>query len=210
MITFSELGFQGATTRMICERAQANPAAVNYHFGDKLGLYLEILKAGLGEEKLRINGELLLEMEPEAALGHFISRFFHGLMGSDGDGRSTRIIGHELLQPSPALAIVVEQIIRPQARTLCEIIARITGCPPESLKNALAAQGIIAQVTQYMNARPLLNLLWPQWPAGAGTKDEIVAHVTAFSLAGLRALSASEGKAKVTTRRRGSRGARRP
>ena len=40
---FCEKGFDGTTVRDICTEADANVAAVNYHFGDKQKLYNQVL-----------------------------------------------------------------------------------------------------------------------------------------------------------------------
>ncbi|PIE24394.1 MAG: hypothetical protein CSA62_03700 [Planctomycetota bacterium] len=53
--SFSERGFEGASTRLIAERAEANQALISYHFAGKEGLYRAAMRH-IGErlrEKMR-------------------------------------------------------------------------------------------------------------------------------------------------------------
>ncbi len=43
-LVFSDKGFEHATAREICDLARVNSAAVNYYFGGKRPLYVEVLR----------------------------------------------------------------------------------------------------------------------------------------------------------------------
>jgi TetR/AcrR family transcriptional regulator, regulator of cefoperazone and chloramphenicol sensitivity len=183
---FAVSGYQAATTRQICIRAGANAAAVNYHFGDKLGLYKAVLRSFIGRQEAHVEERALAAMPPELALRSFIRAMFESLVGPDAADQYTRVMAHEIVEPTPGLAMVVDQIIKPRAHLLCNIVARLTANPARSLQVRLAAHSIMAQIVHYMHARPVIKLLWPRWRMSAAARRQIVEHVTNFSLAGLR------------------------
>ena len=194
---FAERGYQTATTREICVRARANAAAVNYHFGDKLGLYKAALKSLIGRQEARLEERTLSAMPAERALRRFIQAMFENLNDRDGEDRYTRLMVHELSEPTPGLALVVDQIIAPRARLLSAIVARLTSDSARSLRTRLAAHSIMAQVVHYMHARPVIKILWPGWRMTPAARRQIIDHVIDFSLAGLRAGAGAQRRQRV-------------
>ena len=66
---FAEHGYHATTVREIVKRSGANIAAVNYHFGDKLGLYTEVLQQSVRAARVdAINSALDQNAPPEDIL----------------------------------------------------------------------------------------------------------------------------------------------
>jgi TetR/AcrR family transcriptional regulator, regulator of cefoperazone and chloramphenicol sensitivity len=197
-IVFSEMGFRAATVRDICTRAGANVASVNYHFGDKLGLYTEVLKDSSAPAiQLKIRTAMAHTPSPEDQLRIFVRGMFDKMLASDRPARHMRIIMQELANPTPALTIVVEEVIRPQYEQLCAVIAGVIGHPPKSASTRMCVHSVVGQVTHYFHTRFVMFQLWPQFKMTPAQLDEITDHIIRFTMAGLAATAAS-AEAKTT------------
>jgi AcrR family transcriptional regulator len=194
---FAEAGFQAAKVRDICARARANIAAVNYHFGDKLGLYREVLRqAACGTGDTAPFGPGVPGRTPEEKLRLFVRGLLQNMYGEGRPDWSVRLMTHEMAQPSPAFAGVVEQMIRPRYEALRELVAGIIGRSEDERLTRLCAQSIIGQVTIYAHGREVIHRLWPDLRFTPQTLDEIAAHVAAFSYAALQDLGRREATGK--------------
>jgi TetR/AcrR family transcriptional regulator, regulator of cefoperazone and chloramphenicol sensitivity len=186
---FSEMGYQAATTREICARAEVNIASVNYHFRDKLGLYTEVLKNAVTARERPAVEAALAAPTPEQALRIFLVTMLRNLGHPDRPAWHIRVMVHELANPTPGLAAVVEHVIRPNAMALCTIVGRLINRPPTDVKTRLCAHSIIGQVVHYVHGRPVIRLLWPEWKVTPETLDEIANHIADFSIAALKEIA---------------------
>ncbi len=190
---FAERGFQAATVREICARTGANVAAVNYHFGDKLGLYTEVLRAAVSAaDPGVIRAAADRGAKPEELLRLIIRTRVHGLQGAD---RATCLMIHELNRPTPALARVVDETLRPMYDRLRAVVGAILDLPPDDDDTRLCVSSIIGQILHYAVARPVLARLWPQLKMTPEQVDRIADHIADFSLAYLRAFKSARGRA---------------
>jgi TetR/AcrR family transcriptional regulator, regulator of cefoperazone and chloramphenicol sensitivity len=204
----AEHGYQAATVREICTRAGANVAAVNYHFGDKLALYTELLKAAVNDaDAPEAFGALHSLATPEDALRAFISAMFRHITRADRPSWYSKAMAHELAHPTPALAVVVEHVIRPKARLLYRIVGEIIGRPALDQKTRLCAHSIIGQVVHYIHARPVIGMLWPELTMTPETMEVIANHIADFSLAALKGLERN-GEPGTSTYKRAARRAK--
>jgi TetR/AcrR family transcriptional regulator, regulator of cefoperazone and chloramphenicol sensitivity len=198
---FAEHGYENATIRQICTRADANVALVNYHFGDKLELYTEVLRfalqPGAGFSVPVVTGD------PATALrqivGSMVERAFET---GDQANLRFRLMFNEFIRPSGATARVVDVVLRPVYDRLREIVGAILNLPPENEKTRLCVHSILGQVAHFAHSRQMLGLLWPEMKMTPAQRELVADHITQFTLAYLHGTRSGRPQSAVTPRRR--------
>ena len=193
---FSETGFQAAKVRDICARAGVNLAAVNYHFGDKLGLYNEVLRYAACAAGADTFNPVLPGRTPEAKLRAFTLGLLQQIYGEDRPAWPVRLMTHELAQPTPAFDDVVDQVMRPKHEAIRKLVGGVIGRPADDRQTRFCAQSIIGQITTYAHGQEALKRLWPELRFTPETLDEIATHIASFSCAALKTFARRNAAAK--------------
>jgi AcrR family transcriptional regulator len=189
---FAEAGFRNATVREICRRAGANIAAINYHFGDKEQLYAEVLRWSHG--KALAKHPPLLGVAESAPAEKKLRAFIHSLLLRIFDTGPTawhgKLMSREMIEPSAALDLLVEERIRPMASQLWKIVAEILNCPPTDERVRLCSFSVVSQCMFYHHCSPVVARLFPKQPAlDAASIEKLAGHITKFSLAAMKKFS---------------------
>jgi AcrR family transcriptional regulator len=184
---FAEKGFATATVRQICEKAGANIAAVNYHFGDKGKLYAAVFEHTRLELSERPGGPPA-SASPEERLRAFVRQFLKQLLGPGQASCHGRLVAQEMGEPTGVLDSFVDAEVRPRVEILQNIIRQLVGdLPPRVIAKCSAS--IVAQMLHYHWARPVLKKIGPIYASLDQNVEELVDHVTRFSLGGIQALA---------------------
>ncbi|MEZ5285079.1 MAG: CerR family C-terminal domain-containing protein [Vicinamibacterales bacterium] len=185
---FADRGFQRVTVREICAAAGANVAAVNYHFGDKEGLYRAVVQEAIRimRETHDLSAEAGRGVPVEEQLAAFIRVFLSRLTGHGRLSWIHKLMVREMDQPGEALRLVVREVIEPRIAYLSGLIGTIAGLPADDPRVLRAALSIQAQCLVF--ARPLP----PHLPAALSRVrldvDAAATHIAAFSIAALHRL----------------------
>jgi TetR/AcrR family transcriptional regulator, regulator of cefoperazone and chloramphenicol sensitivity len=181
---FADRGFRSATIREICVAAGANVAAVNYHFGDKLGLYTEAVQMSLRAAELDAMQNVLDQpAPPETILRAVIRVRLHSVCRRDRPDWYFRILTHELGEPTPALRQLINKVGRPIFQRMLELIGGMIGLPADDDRTRMCAVSVMGQILVYVFARPLLAGVWPELKMTPEQIDRVADHIGDFSLA---------------------------
>ncbi len=182
---FSQRGFQGATVREICRRAEANGAAVNYHFGSKDGLLAEALNFSPLAELQKANAN----EPPEVRLRLFIRDFMLMMLDEKNPSSQCRIMARELADPTPALDKIVREAVAPLHEFLGTLVRGILkdNVGPDEVRRCVYS--IFGQCVFYRHSHPVLQRLHRSLRYDRKQVEAIAEHIVEFSLAGIRHIS---------------------
>lgn len=114
---FGRYGFEGATTRQIAKEADANLAAIVYHFGSKEALHLAVAEYIVERTGSLVAPAMASAATPEASatpeaaratLQRLLGTYIDVILGTDEAERWARFIVREQLQPTEAFDVIYD------------------------------------------------------------------------------------------------------
>lgn len=193
---FAEYGPTNARVRDICERAGANVAAVNYHFGNKERLYVAVLRSYL-LKKMELHPHdagITPASPPQERLQVFIRSLLAQFL-SDEDvvsERLGRLLSQEFIEPSSAYSVaLLEQHVLPPHTLLVGILHSMLP-RADDREVARCALNIVGQCLHSGLAPKALRFLAPELALAPGNLDAVASFILEFSLGGIARLNARQ------------------
>jgi len=194
---FAKKGYHSVSVREITTAARCNLAAVNYHFGNKHNLYLEVFrsrwmpKARRVQESFRMSLAAQDSLSPTAVVRALARAFLEGTLSDEERLRYFQLMTREMAQPSEAFELVVEQMMQPFFKELAD---KLRSALPEDVEEKWLMLNIVslfALVIYFNFARAAVNRLTGH-EYDSVFKTRLVEHITEFSLKGMGMSEAKE------------------
>lgn len=187
---FAEKGFRDATVAEICEKADANIAAVNYHFRDKETLYDEVWRHAFSitTEVYPLDGGLAENPTTEDRLYSYANAILHRIFSEDETGLFAKLLYREMASPTLALDRIAEEALFPQSQHLGKVIRKVLGEDIGDGQFRHCMHSIIGQCAFYNFSRPLRERVLGKKSMTEEEIQKTARHIARFSLGGLEAI----------------------
>lgn len=188
---FAEKGFRDTTVADICREAQANIAAVNYHFGGKELLYGQAWRHAHARSLARFPPDGGVPADAPAA--DRLRGRIRGMLqrALSDDGLEFRIMRHEMANPTGLLRQVLHDTLSPMREATRRILADLIARPVDDHTLELCDLSVIGPVMHVLGRRHMRppgtgrdERTGPP-PFTADMLDGMVEHFVQFALAGL-------------------------
>ena len=189
-VLFAEKGYNVVSLREITAAAKCNMGAVNYHFGGKKNLYLEVFRSRWVPMELRMHEYFRRTLEgrdnlsPATLIQALGRAFLEGPLSKEELRTHRQLIIREINNPTDAFEIAADQTLRP----LFEYLQRhLTPFLPEHLDEeslTLDIMSIFGMLLYFNYSRPMISRITGRTYDQA-FKARLIKHIVRFSLDGL-------------------------
>jgi len=183
---FANRGFRDATIREICEKAQANVAAVNYHFGDKEELYAAVFDYARTCAVAQFNELVSPTVPPEERLHAFVRAVLTRFYDEGRPAWLGKLVAREMIEPTKALDSLVNGQIRPNSERLRALVRELIGREIDEQELWRCAFSIAAQWLFYFHCGQVVKRLNPNQRFDTEELDRLAGHITKFSVSALK------------------------
>jgi len=190
---FASKGYRDATVQEICDDAGANVAAVNYYFRDKESLYVEALRHALdiASEAFPLDGGLPPGAPAEKRLRAHVSAAIHRIVTDGPASYFPNMIVKEMAEPVADHDSLIDELLKPLRRNLGAILAELVGESADPHTILLCTFSIVSQFLFLgFNQHARERVFREKERFKPPSMDELVDHITRFSLAGIRSVVA--------------------
>lgn len=190
---FAVQGYAGATVREICSTAGVNVASVGYHFGDKLGLYREVihdLRLARAKRFPTPNTDL---QKPDETLQALVKTLLARMLITEESAWETELLMREMQNPTPVFESIVEGFFRPLFDQLTETLRLLvrSELPTHTVQHL--AFSTVGQCLYYRVGAQAIQVLIPEQQRDAHFEIEALAqHITAVMLAACENFATSQ------------------
>jgi AcrR family transcriptional regulator len=183
---FAAKGFQAATVREICGLAEANLAAVNYHFGDKERLYIAAVCHAHSSGGQPPPAHWPPGTPPEDKLRQYVEQVLRNMLEAKKPAWHAQLMVREMFAPTAACVELVEADIRPRMEALLDIVGELVPAETAPEDRHLIAFSIIAQCLFFHADNRVAELLVGEEEYHGYGVQKLSKHIAGFSLAAIR------------------------
>ena len=184
---FATKGYEAATVREICDRAEVNLASVNYYFGGKERLYIETVKRAhpITMSETRVP-DWPPGTQPETKLRDFIRTMMKRVVEVKTAPWQTLLLMREMQQPTAACRELVQGYFRTEFQILLDILAEILPSDTPQYRLHQIGFSVVGQCVHYKVGRHVIAMLIDEdeLKEHYGT-EQIAEHITEMCLAAL-------------------------
>jgi TetR/AcrR family transcriptional regulator, regulator of cefoperazone and chloramphenicol sensitivity len=200
---FAEKGYEAVSIREITGAAGCNLAAVNYHFGTKQNLYLEVFRECWVPRARRIHQAFYQALDaqddptPDAVIEALARAFLEGPLSEEERARHHQLVAREMAKPTEAFDLLAREMMVPFVSEVAQLLRKADPERPlEEEDLLLAILSLLASVLYFNFARTAVTRITGR-SYDQAFRSRLIRHITRHATGGMRAGEPGTGRRRA-------------